>query len=82
MLLPFPKTVRKGVNGWSTWVGEGGDESQSSEDPGATPAAGELALSVMMGLPNFLDDKKLVRKFLILIILFNSNNLGLPTRSW
>lgn len=38
---------------------------------------GEVGLSVMMGLP-----KVLVRKFIIVIILFNSNTSGLPTRSW
>lgn len=44
--------------------------------------AGEVGLSELMGLPNFVDAKVLVRKFLIVIILCNSNTSGLPTRSW
>jgi len=35
----------------------------------------------MMGIPNFADAKVLIRKFLMVIILFNSDTSGLPTRS-
>lgn len=34
VLLPFPKTLGKGVNGWSTWVWEEDGGPQSLEDPG------------------------------------------------
>ena len=43
--------------------------------------AGEVGVSVMMGFPKFVDAKVLIRKFLIVIILFNNNTSGLHTKS-